>query len=65
VYTPEKARALFKRSKALGQLRRLDEAETDRLHSIQLYRELVLDKDGPGKDLTDDEFDDVVVFWSK
>lgn len=74
-YVPEKARASFKQSHALRSLRRVDEADKQLRLCFRVYSDVVAEKalltgkERPAKwraeDLVDQDFDDLVAFWSK
>lgn len=84
-YVPEKARASFKRSRALRSLSRIDEADAELQKSFEVYEKLIGrgvrrsgydGSDGIGiptaarrrqrkEDLGDEDFDDMIAFWSK
>jgi hypothetical protein len=86
-YVPEKARASFKRSRALRSLGQTDEADDELQNSFEVYRKLLRrgvrrsgydgseGNDVPTatrslckqrrEDLVDQDFDDMIAFWSK
>jgi len=65
MYYPEKARALFKRSKVFKILRRTGEANCDGKESLRLYRRSKPDDTRPLEMLEDSDFDKIIVFWSR
>jgi hypothetical protein len=65
IYKPEKARAKFKKNVLLMSLQRLDEANAEREESGKLYREIRPGDLRQSEDLTEDDYDDIIVFWSK
>ncbi|GME43675.1 putative tetratricopeptide repeat domain-containing protein [Neofusicoccum parvum] len=65
VYLPERARAMFKRSRVLELLGRLKEAETEKEESLKLLRELTDLGTKTLDEITDADFDEVIVFWSR
>jgi hypothetical protein len=65
IYYPEKARALFKRSKVFRILGRNSEAECDGKESLRLYRRSKPGDARPLGMLTDSDFDKIIVFWSR
>jgi hypothetical protein len=65
LYSPEKTRALFKRSEALRKLGRLEEAKKDAEDCYRIYRQLVPHDERPLEQLSDSDFDKIIVFWSR
>ncbi|KAE9984204.1 Glutamine synthetase [Venturia inaequalis] len=65
IYTPEKARAFCNRAKSLRRLGRHAEAEEDENESLELYRGLVPDDTRPFSELSDGDFEKLIVFWSR
>ena len=65
IYKPEKARAKFKRMLLLMSMQKLDEVTAEREESSKLYREVCPGDSRRPEDLTDDDYDDIIVFWSK
>jgi hypothetical protein len=65
MYFPEKARALYKRSKALDVLGRSTDADRDRRESLRLYRLSKPEDLRPLDELDDLDFDKIIVFWSR
>lgn len=65
VFKPEKARAIFKRSKVLRLLQREDEAEAALNESWKLYQEIRPADQRTAEQLCDTDFDKIVVFWSR
>jgi len=66
IYTPEKARARFKRSRALRSMRKAVEADTE-LEEAAMLREQLVDTSQKRsfEELQDHDFDDLVAFWSR
>ncbi|KAL9623533.1 MAG: hypothetical protein Q9160_002214 [Pyrenula sp. 1 TL-2023] len=75
-YLPEKTRASFKRVKALHALRRSEEADSELSRCFEVYNQLFQEQlptrsvqaSRPKKtaaDLVDNDFDELIVFWSK
>ena len=68
-YRPEKARTLYKKGcllKTLGGNN--NESENNLLEALRLYRKVMKDKADFRKgvdDLSEMDFDDLIVFWSK
>jgi hypothetical protein len=65
MYYPEKARALFKRSKAFRILGRNSEADCDGKESLRLFRRSKPEDTRPLEMLVDSDFDKIIVFWSR
>ncbi|QDS73010.1 hypothetical protein FKW77_009080 [Venturia effusa] len=65
IYMPEKARALYKRAKSFRGLDRCAEAQKDEDDSLELYRGLVPGDSRPLSELSDGDFDKLIVFWSR
>ncbi|KAL1626888.1 hypothetical protein SLS56_006616 [Neofusicoccum ribis] len=65
VYLPERARAMFKRSRVLKLLGKLKEAETEKEENLKLLRELTDLGTKTLDEITDADFDEVIVFWSR
>lgn len=65
-YVPEKARAIYKRSRVLRLQRRTAEADVELEEAVRL-REQVLGaaETREIEALTDAEFDDLIAYWSK
>lgn len=65
-YIPEKARAVFKRSRALRLMKKYDEADTE-LKMAASLRAQIVGEDGrrSPRTLTDVDFDDLIAFWSR
>lgn len=65
-YIPEKARAVFKRSRALRLMKKFDEAEVE-LKTAASLREQIVGEDGRCNPemLKDADFDDLIAFWSR
>jgi hypothetical protein len=65
IYFPEKARALYKRSNVYRLLDKDDDARCDAGESLRLYRLYKPDDKRPFEDLKDEDFDKIIVFWSR
>lgn len=65
VYLPERARAIFKKSRVLHLLGRADEAAKEKEASVELLRELVDVGERTVDQVADADFDGAIVFWSK
>lgn len=69
IYAPEKARALFLRSKILGMMRQPDRAGADLDGAVKLYRDITgttVGDDSMARKLpTMAEFDTLIAFWSR
>jgi hypothetical protein len=65
MYSPEKARALFKRSKIFRILGRNSEADCDEKESLRLYKRSKPTDSRPLRLLEDSDFDKIIVFWSR
>lgn len=66
-YKPEKARSMFKRSQVFRIMRKVEEADEELEAAALLRREVVGPVEGSRdpKSLTDDDFDDLIAFWSR
>lgn len=56
---------MFRRSRELEALNRLDEAREERKSSVQLYIQLSGRSERGKDDLTDEDFDALIAFWSR
>jgi hypothetical protein len=65
IHAPEKARTLFKRYVVLEALGETSQANTDLRESYQLYLNIQADDRRPIEELTDDDFAQQVMFWSR
>jgi hypothetical protein len=65
IYYPEKARALYMRSKLHRQMNRETPANCDQTESLRLYRIFAPDDQRPWEALTNSDFDKIIVFWSR
>lgn len=74
-YIPEKARASFKQSHALRSVGKTDEADKQVRQCFRVYVDVIAEKNlltkrqriakERAEDLVDQDFDDLVAFWSK
>lgn len=65
-YLPEKARAIYKRSRVLRWQGKLGEADGELEEAARLREDVLGTKDAPEPEsLTDGDFDDLVAFWSR
>lgn len=65
VYAPEKARAFFQRGRSLRILGRADEAQKDEDECLVLYRDIKEGDKRALEELSDTDFDNLIVFWSR
>jgi hypothetical protein len=65
IYFPEKARALYKRSKAYTTIGKLADAACDGREALRLYRLSKPHDTRPLDELDDSDFDHIIVFWSR
>jgi len=65
IYSPEKARALFKRSKVFKSLGQDTKAQKDADEALRLYKLSKPDDRRPLQELKDEDFDRRIVFWSR
>ncbi|KAK9776213.1 putative NB-ARC domain-containing protein [Seiridium cardinale] len=65
VYAPEKARAFFQRGRLLRILGQAAEAQKDEDNCLALFREIRPDDKRPLHELSDADFDKLIVFWSR
>lgn len=65
IYKPEKARANFKKSMLLEANQKIAEAKAARDESFNAYREIMRSQAQAAEYLTEDDFDDLVAFWSR
>jgi hypothetical protein len=68
-YNPEKARALYKKAKILKlSKKQSSDNETYMNDALDLYRKLSKGPERPARgihELTDEDFDRLIVFWSR
>jgi tetratricopeptide (TPR) repeat protein len=65
IYFPEKARALFKRSKVYRGLGKVEEADRDGEEALRLYRLSKAEDTRSLDELDHSDFDNIIVFWSR
>lgn len=65
IYSPEKARALYKRSKVHAGVGKLADATCDEREALRLYRLAKPHDTRPLSELGDLDFDSIIVFWSR
>jgi len=64
-YAPERARAKFKKAKLLMKMGEGSAADVYFKKALALYKELKHGDDRAIVDLDDDDFDDMITFWSR
>jgi hypothetical protein len=65
IYSPEKARALYKRSTVYTSVGKLADAACDGGEALRLYRLSKPYDTRPLNELEDSDFDSIIVFWSR
>jgi hypothetical protein len=65
IYSPEKARALYKRSKVYAALGKLSNAACDGNEALRLYRLSQPNDSRLLNELEHSDFDNIIVFWSR
>jgi hypothetical protein len=64
-YQQELARTKFRESKILKALGKEDEASQAASHALKLRRKIVPKDDRPLQSMSEADFDDLVIFWSR
>lgn len=64
-FRPEQARATYKRASVLRQMQRYEEADIDVQAAYKLFREVSPDDTRGPEQLTVEDYDRPIMFWSK